>query len=128
MAIPGRGAHAAALLAACMVLTGLPGCQKAEPVPAPTAAKPCPQAAAWPVDGHANASPATPGCNIAANLRAMVADPADLTRGLPLGPADGRRETRAIEAYQQGKTKGFQGSGAMSPVIAMPGAGAGGTP
>jgi type IV pilus biogenesis protein CpaD/CtpE len=44
----------------------------------------------------------------------MVADPADLEQGQTLGPADGQRETRAIEAYQQGKARAFQGSGASS--------------
>lgn len=45
------------------------------------------------------------GCANRANLRAMVAEPADLQRGRALSPADGVRETHAIELYELGPTK-----------------------
>jgi hypothetical protein len=43
-----------------------------------------------------------PGCANAANLEAMVADPADLLRGRRPGPADGAAAALAIERYRQG--------------------------
>jgi hypothetical protein len=42
------------------------------------------------------------GCANAANLAAMVADPADLRRGRALTPASGAREARVIEQYEAG--------------------------
>jgi type IV pilus biogenesis protein CpaD/CtpE len=112
-------------IAALLALLAVPlaGCTQAPPLPAPTAGAPCPQWVVWPADAHGNAEPAVPGCNLAANLRAMVADPADLARGRPLGRADGLREGRVVESYQQGKTKPFQGAGALAPTVTMPGAG-----
>lgn len=45
------------------------------------------------------------GCATAANLVSMVADPADLAEGRPLGPADGIREAEAIQRYRTDKVK-----------------------
>jgi len=45
------------------------------------------------------------GCATAANLVAMVADPADLAEGRPLGPADGVREAEAIVRYRTDKVR-----------------------
>jgi len=72
----------------------------------------CPQWAQFPADHHTAADSPYLGCVTAANLRATLANPADLVRGRPLGPADGTRETLAVEAYQQGKVKAFQGTSA----------------
>ena len=38
----------------------------------------------------------------------MVADPADLQRGRPLGPADATREAEAIVRYRTDKVKELQ--------------------
>jgi pilus assembly protein CpaD len=43
-----------------------------------------------------------PGCANATNLGLMVADPADLAQGRPLGPADGEGSTAAIQRYRAG--------------------------
>lgn len=45
------------------------------------------------------------GCATAANLVGMVADPADLAEGRPLGPADGVREAEAVVRYRTDKVK-----------------------
>ncbi len=45
------------------------------------------------------------GCATAANLVAMVADPADLAEGRPLGPADGVREAEAVVRYRTDKVR-----------------------
>jgi pilus assembly protein CpaD len=45
------------------------------------------------------------GCANAVNLGLMVADPADLERGRPLGPADAVRESEAIVRYRTDKVK-----------------------
>jgi type IV pilus biogenesis protein CpaD/CtpE len=91
------------------------GCASAPPPPDLYTASGCPRWWQFPVDRYSNADSPYLGCVTAVNLRAMVAVPADLDRGRPLGRADAERESRAIEAYQQGKIKPFQGSGSMSP-------------
>lgn len=42
------------------------------------------------------------GCATATNLDLMVADPGDLVRGRPAGPADGAAAARAIKTYREG--------------------------
>jgi type IV pilus biogenesis protein CpaD/CtpE len=93
------------------------------PLPVPTAAQPCPQWTEFPADRHSNRDSPYLGCTNAMNLRSMVENPADLEHGRQLGPADGERETRAVEAYRQGKVKSGQGAGSAVPAIVMPGAG-----
>jgi type IV pilus biogenesis protein CpaD/CtpE len=78
-----------------------------------TAAQPCPQWAEYPLDIHSGQDSPYLGCTTEYNLRAMVANPEDLEHGRSLGPADGERESRAVEAYRQGKVKAF-GSGTAS--------------
>ncbi len=51
------------------------------------------------------------GCATAANLVAMVADPADLGDGRPLGPADGVREAEAVVRYRTDKVRPLPESG-----------------
>jgi len=65
-------------------------------------------------DRASNANSLHLGCVSADNLRAMVANPADLQRGRPLGPADADRVSQAFEVYQQGKIKPLAGSGSMN--------------
>jgi pilus biogenesis lipoprotein CpaD len=45
------------------------------------------------------------GCANAVNLGLMIADPADLAQGRPLGPADGIREAEAVVRYRTDKVK-----------------------
>jgi len=99
------------------VLLVVSGCASEPPLPplGRDAGRSCPQWTLFPVNRYSNADSPYLGCVSAVNLRAMVADPADLERGRPLGPADGERQTGAIEAYRQGKIKPFQGAGASSP-------------
>jgi hypothetical protein len=60
------------------------------------------------------------GCWNGANLSKMVADPHDLVKGKPLGPANGARESLAVEAYQRGQTKPSpdQGTG-RQPILTI---------
>jgi pilus assembly protein CpaD len=48
------------------------------------------------------------GCATLSSLGQMVADPADLQRGRPLGPADATREAEAIVRYRTDKVKELQ--------------------
>jgi pilus biogenesis lipoprotein CpaD len=50
------------------------------------------------------------GCATLANLARMVADPADLASGRPLGPANAIREAEAIVRYQTDKVKSLDES------------------
>ena len=60
--------------------------------------------------------PLPAGCANEANLRAMVAAPADLLQGRVLSPADGALEAAAVERLRAGKVKDLirDGSG-VSP-------------
>ena len=120
--------RAAVMLGIAAVLP-MAGCSS-EPSPPPVAiaGRSCPQWVEFPADRHSNANSAYLGCVSAANLRAMVADPADLERGRQLGPANGERETRAIEAYQLGKVKPFSGGDSTGPLIVVPSTGGSGPP
>jgi type IV pilus biogenesis protein CpaD/CtpE len=82
-------ARGLSILAACAALAcGLSGCDHLERAQA--AGTPCPAAGPTPPLGCANL----------ANLRAMAADPADLTRGRPMTPGSGARAAGVIEAYE----------------------------
>jgi pilus biogenesis lipoprotein CpaD len=48
------------------------------------------------------------GCATAANLGLMVAEPRDLVRGRPLGPADGIHQAEGIVRYRTGKVVELQ--------------------
>jgi type IV pilus biogenesis protein CpaD/CtpE len=87
------------------VVLAASGCTGALPVP--TAAQPCPQWVLFPPDYNSNAESPYLGCTVALNLSVNAANRADLERGRPLGPAEGQRETLAVETYQQGKVKPF---------------------
>ena len=89
------------------------GCVRDDaPPPILAAAQPCPQWVALPANNHSNADSPYLGCTTAANLRATLENPADIERGRPSGPANGERETLAVEAYQKGKVKPFEGASA----------------
>lgn len=99
-------------LGVCAALI-VPGCSvERAPGPVQTTAQVCPQWTDFPADHHGNADSPYLGCSATANLQATVANPADMERGRPTGPASGERQTLAVEAYQQGKIKPFQGTGA----------------
>ncbi len=85
-------------------------------LPVPTADQPCPPWVLFPADRYSNADSPYLGCTLAVNLRANIGNPADLARGRPLRPADGQRETLAVETYQQGKIKPFGGGGTTGSV------------
>ncbi len=103
--------HGALRLTATLLCIGIPlagsGCTDPALLPVPTAAQPCPPWTEFPANPYSNANSPYLGCNVAVNLRADAARPADLERGRPLGPADSQRETLAVETYQQGKVKPF---------------------
>ncbi len=104
-----RGLRAAGMLLA------IPGCAgNAPPPPVPTAENPCPPWVKFPADHYSNADSPYLGCTSAVNLRAMVANPADLERGRPLGPANGERAALGVENYELGKVKALIGSGTMT--------------
>jgi type IV pilus biogenesis protein CpaD/CtpE len=89
-----------------LALMALTGCADH----APLAAGPCPAFPDFPADLHTNDGSPYLGCTNAANLAAMVAEKHDLEKGRPLGPANGARESKAIEDYEAGKTKTSEGS------------------
>jgi len=64
------------------------------------------------VAGSVERPPPTEGCWNAANLASMVADPRDLIRGRPLGPAVGAREAVSVETYRKGPASGSTGPAA----------------
>jgi type IV pilus biogenesis protein CpaD/CtpE len=94
------------LLGICVALAQT-GCTDPASLPVPTAAQPCPPYVLFPAALYSNADSPYIGCTVAVNLRAQAERPADLDHGRPLGPADGQRETLAVETYQQGKIKAF---------------------
>ncbi len=111
------------------VALALGGCAAELPaLPYPSGESRCPPLVLPPSGFGGNDPSPVLGCISERNLRAMVADPADLRRGRPLGPANGERETRAVQAYEQGRIRPAAGAGALTPQVTMPGAGAGPAP
>jgi hypothetical protein len=94
------------------------------PLPVPTASQPCPQWTDFPENLNSNQESPYLGCTTHWNLRAQLANPADLDRGRPLGPADGPHAAAAVDAYRQGKVKSSSGSGSFTPAVATPGSSA----
>lgn len=68
----------------------------------------CPDWSRDPADTALNYPLGNQGCATLANLARMVADPADLARGQPLGPADAVRESEAIARYRTDKVKALE--------------------
>jgi type IV pilus biogenesis protein CpaD/CtpE len=95
-----------AIFVICVALAQT-GCTDPASLPVPTAAQPCPPYVLFPAALYSEADSPYIGCTVAVNLRTQAERPADLDHGRPLGPADGQRETLAVETYQQGKIKAF---------------------
>lgn len=68
----------------------------------------CPDWSREPAHDNLNLPLGNIGCATLSNLGQMVADPADLRRGRPLGPADATREAEAIVRYRTDKVKELQ--------------------
>ena len=117
MTLPRRGSRAVASSLVAGMLFFMAGCASRTPDPTPrilVTGYPCPPWWEYPVDPHDNSDSPYLGCVGEVNLRAMVANPADLARGRSLGPADGTRESQAVETYQLGKIKPLAGSSSSS--------------
>ena len=60
------------------------------------------------------------GCAVTANMAAQIANPADLVRPAPLGPADAQRRVYALDKYRRGEVTSsaadVQAQGAVSSV------------
>ena len=65
----------------------------------------CPDWTRSPASDPRNLPLSNLGCANAVNLGLMIAEPADLTRGRPLGTADGIREAEAVVRYRTDKVK-----------------------
>ncbi len=118
-----HGPRAVAVMLAGGAILALSACvDDAGPATSMAAGQICPQWAKFPLDHHDNAASAYLGCTSAANLRAQLVDPADLERGRSLASANGERETLAVEAYEQGKVKAFQGTSASGAGSSQAGA------
>jgi pilus assembly protein CpaD len=63
----------------------------------------CPDWSKPEADDYTNTPPSNFGCANASNLGRMVANPADLVHGTPLGPADGDFAARGIQRYRAGE-------------------------
>ena len=115
--------HSAVTILGGGILLAEAGCTNPASLPVPTAAQPCPPWVLFPPDRYSNADSPYLGCTVAVNLRATAANPTDLARGRPLGPADGQRETLAVENYQQGKIKPFPATSTTSGLSGSSGGG-----
>ena len=100
------------LLTGLAIILALAGCAAAPH--APVAAGPCPAWVNYPADLHSNDGSAYLGCTNAANLAQMLDNKADLAKGRALAPANGAREAKAVQDYEEGKTKSSTGGGSTS--------------
>jgi hypothetical protein len=117
-----------AILAAALLIAGSTHARKRHVPDAGNPAQPdCFAADYLPGRPLAATRPAN-GCWAESNLALMVADPADLIHGKRLGPANGRRETLGVEAYQDGKLKALAGQETATPTMQGVSSGGGGTP
>jgi len=123
----GRRRRVASIVTAWL-LAGCGGCANNEALPFPTAAQPCPAWTEFPADRNSNGDARYLGCSNAVNLRAMVDDPSDLEKGRLLGPADGERTARAIEAYHQAIVRPSAATSSSGTSAAAPGASASAPP
>lgn len=120
----------ARLLAATLTLALAACASQPPPKPASKAAAvtPCPPWVDYPANLHSNANSPYLGCANRANLEQMLVDKHDLVRGRKLGPANGERESSAVKAYEQGKIKLPNSSGASSgATLLLQGGSQGGT-
>jgi hypothetical protein len=112
-----RGPLAIAILAAILLVAGSAHARKrAVPDPGNPAQPDCVAADYLPGKPLATTRPEF-GCWSQANLALMVADPAELVHGKPLGPASGRRESLGVETYQDGKLKTLPGQETAGPTV-----------
>jgi type IV pilus biogenesis protein CpaD/CtpE len=93
---------------------------------APTARFPCPPWVEFPADIHSNDESPYLGCVNAVNLIKSAENPQDLVHGRTLAPAEGERESRAVDAYQA-RVKSQSGSQSGGAAFVLPPMG-GGTP
>lgn len=111
-------------LAGFALIALLAGCTN-EHAPLQTSS-PCPPWVEYPSDPHSNDNSPYLGCTNRANLEQMVDDKHDLTKGRALGPANGERESNAVKAYEEGKTKTTStGASGPAPAILLPGSNSG---
>ena len=96
--------------------------------PVASAAQPCPSWVEFPIDTGSNANSAYLGCINEVNITRMLECPDDLRYGRLLGPASGVRESLAVDAYNQGKTKLPSNTSSAIPTIVMPAGGGAGNP
>jgi|SRR5215472_14041579 len=66
---------------------------------------PCPNWSSPPGAEYTNAHNSNRGCAAASNLGLMVASPADLVRGRPLGPTEGQPAVNAVQRYMTDRVK-----------------------
>jgi pilus assembly protein CpaD len=95
----------------------------------------CPNWSKYPPLGYTNTHASNFGCTTAVDLALMVANPADLAEGRPLGPADANPAVSAVQRYQTDKVQlpsaaslsGFAASTAGPTGAGATGAGTAGT-
>jgi pilus assembly protein CpaD len=66
---------------------------------------PCPNWSKYPPLGYTNTHASNFGCTTAVDLALMVANPADLAEGRPLGPVDAIPAAAAVQRYQADKVQ-----------------------
>lgn len=81
---------------------------------------PCPNWSKYPPLGYTNTHASNFGCTTAVDLALMVANPADLAEGRPLGPVDAIPAAAAVQRYQGDKVQ-------LPAAASLSGIGAGGT-
>ena len=80
---------------------------------------PCPNWSKNPPLDYTNVHASNFGCTTATNFARMVASPADLAEGRPLGLADAIPAAAAVQRYQSDKIQ-LPGSSGLGPVTAAP--------
>jgi type IV pilus biogenesis protein CpaD/CtpE len=105
--------RAGPILAGALAAATLSGCATDSPSMARAPAGP----PVCPADATA---PPPFGCANVANLRAMVANPADLTQGREMTPGSAAREAVPVEAYNKGETKKLPSSSSSVTLSSTP--------
>ncbi len=84
---------------------------------------PCPNWSMGPGSDFTNQTSSNFGCSDAVNLGLMVANPADLAEGRPLGPADGKPAAAAVARYLDDKVNPLPTEVTLGPVSGSGGTG-----